>query len=163
MSALAAGICALYLKRFSGQRLWQDRNAHRQIGDAVLFLVTGPRHALSVFPPRQCTHKAACDTVPAPLPPPRNVALPHRATNPPPCAACVRTRKRACACARVQRDLLSLDATGSIQPLRPWSHSFIQSYFPVKLTVNDNKRCVFNAPDFHTQSVTQVHTNSAPE
>lgn len=118
LTVLAAGICALY---------WRDSPASRTetltIRSGMPFFSWSlvPDMLFPSFCPRQCTHKAGCDTVPAPLFPPRNVRVSapsdeSAAVRP---AACVRTRKRACACARVERDLLSPDGTRSIQPIPP--------------------------------------------
>lgn len=112
--SLAAGIYGL---------CWRDSPATVSGRTGTLTISSGiPFFSWSLVPdmlslsfcPWQWTLTVACNAVDGPLFPTMNVAFPCRATNPPPCAACVRTHMRARACAPVERDLLSLNATGPI-------------------------------------------------
>lgn len=61
---------------------------------------------------------------------------------------------RICACARVKRDLVCLDATRPINTISV-IHLFIPQF--AFLTVDKHTRCsVFTAPDNHAQSLTRA-------
>lgn len=161
------------MKRFSSHRLSQDRNAHRHFGDTVLFLVPGPRHALSVFlPPAVNSHSglrcSRCFFVPTDE---RRVSVPSRRA--PPASARVCELVRAPASNGIFCPWTPQGPFSLYVHLRAIHFSLI--YFAFLTADYDtqclNKHCcVFNAPDIQTRSLapkckrTQiVHLNNENE